>query len=241
MNISAADMASLPENISIIHLDAPILPVKPDVSNMTILRTANGSIENQFFLNTRIAQAVSGIFVWTALLITCHQVSLSHPFQTGIFWNSQAWGGLKHCTIKHGWVMELQSWAQAPLWFHCDRLNLHCHRTKTSSYIHKKDYYLPPEAAVTRRSIHCSHKVYLRQLSFLLPAVYPQTEHLLFNLVRLYIQMHQSLSADEKRNACVSCCQGSGRRNGCSHPTSTWEPSALSDSSGTGVFPTLHI
>lgn len=86
MNISAEDMASYAENISIVHLDAPILPDKADVSNMTILRTGNGSIiEDQLFLNTLFAQGVSGIFVFTALLITCHQVSLSHRFLTRTF------------------------------------------------------------------------------------------------------------------------------------------------------------
>lgn len=80
MSISTNDMASPAENISIIHLDAPILPDKADMSNMTIIRTANGSIiEDQFFLNSVIARGVSGVFVWTALLITCHQVSLPTP------------------------------------------------------------------------------------------------------------------------------------------------------------------
>lgn len=77
MSISAKDMASPAENISIIHLVAPILPDKADVSNMTIIRTGNGSIiQDQLFLNTALARGVSGICVWLALLITCHQVSL---------------------------------------------------------------------------------------------------------------------------------------------------------------------
>ncbi|KAG7262274.1 hypothetical protein CRUP_024972 [Coryphaenoides rupestris] len=43
---------------------------------MTILRTGNGTIleGHQMFLNTMTAQALSGIFVWSALLITCHQI-----------------------------------------------------------------------------------------------------------------------------------------------------------------------
>lgn len=90
MSISAEDMASPTENIAIIHLDTPILPVKADVSNMTIIQTQNGSIiEDQFFLNSMVARGVSGIFVWTALLITCHQVSLSHQFPTRILQNTQ--------------------------------------------------------------------------------------------------------------------------------------------------------
>ena len=79
MNISFEDMDPSAENNSIVHLDAPILPDKSDFSNMTIIRTSNGSIiEDQMFLNTVPAQALSGIFVWSALLITCLQVSLGH-------------------------------------------------------------------------------------------------------------------------------------------------------------------
>lgn len=79
MNITSENMASSAENNSVVHLDAPILPDKSDISNMTIIRTGNGSIiEDGMFLNTVIAQVLSGIFVWSALLITCHQVSLHH-------------------------------------------------------------------------------------------------------------------------------------------------------------------
>lgn len=79
MNISFEDMDSSAENNSIVHLAAPILPDKSDISNMTIIRTSNGSIiEDQMFLNTMAAQGLSGIFVWSALLITCHQVSTCH-------------------------------------------------------------------------------------------------------------------------------------------------------------------
>uniref|UniRef100_A0A3Q2PM27 Transmembrane protein 184a n=1 Tax=Fundulus heteroclitus TaxID=8078 RepID=A0A3Q2PM27_FUNHE len=63
-------MDSSSENNSIVHLDEPILP-----DNMTIIRTRNGSLqEGQMFLNTTSAQALSGIFVFSALLITCHQI-----------------------------------------------------------------------------------------------------------------------------------------------------------------------
>lgn len=77
MNLSTAVMDSSTENVSIVHLDAPILPDNADLSNMTIIQTANGNITNQMFLNTTAAQAISGIFVWSALLMTCHQVSAS--------------------------------------------------------------------------------------------------------------------------------------------------------------------
>lgn len=45
-------------------------------SNMTVVVSENGTLEvDEIFLNTVTAQALSGIFVWSALLITCHQVS----------------------------------------------------------------------------------------------------------------------------------------------------------------------
>lgn len=72
MNVSA-------RNNNIVHLDAPIIPDESDMSSMTIIQTSNGSImEDQMFLNTMTAQAISGIFVWSAVLITCYQVSLGH-------------------------------------------------------------------------------------------------------------------------------------------------------------------
>ncbi|KAK5855898.1 hypothetical protein PBY51_007532 [Eleginops maclovinus] len=74
MNISLEKMDLSTENNSIIHLDAPIIPDGSDVSNMTIIQTGNGTIEHQMFLNTTAAQALTGIFVWSALLITCHQI-----------------------------------------------------------------------------------------------------------------------------------------------------------------------
>lgn len=76
VNISSEDMDPLGENDTIVHLPSPVLPEKSDISNMTIIRTGNGSIiEDQMFLNTVTAQVLSGVFVWSALLITCHQVS----------------------------------------------------------------------------------------------------------------------------------------------------------------------
>lgn len=81
MNVSIEGIDSSFQNTSIVHLSAPILPDNSDISNMTIIRTSNGSIiEDQMFLNTVAAQALSGIFVWSALLLTCHQVSLSVQF-----------------------------------------------------------------------------------------------------------------------------------------------------------------
>ncbi|KAL7829764.1 hypothetical protein AOLI_G00306490 [Acnodon oligacanthus] len=45
------------------------------ISNMTVIISKNGTPEeDQIFLNTTAAQALSGIFVWSALLITCHQI-----------------------------------------------------------------------------------------------------------------------------------------------------------------------
>ncbi|KAI5622714.1 transmembrane protein 184A, partial [Silurus asotus] len=43
--------------------------------NMTVVISENGTlVEDEIFLNTVTAQALSGIFVWSALLITCHQI-----------------------------------------------------------------------------------------------------------------------------------------------------------------------
>lgn len=122
MNISTRDMDSSVENSSMVHLDAPILPDKSDISNMTIIRTENQSIQtDQMFLSTVAAQALSGIFVWSALLITCHQVSLflsSHKSHISV----------RNAASKHnrlgGVVGEIEP----------------CQRTETSSYFY--DCYL---------------------------------------------------------------------------------------------------
>lgn len=78
MSISSEGLESSSEgNNSVVHLDAPILPDTTAMSNMTIIRTGNGSSidqQGQMFLNTVAAQALTGLFVWTALLITCHQI-----------------------------------------------------------------------------------------------------------------------------------------------------------------------
>lgn len=42
--------------------------------NMTLIRSGNGTLDDTLFLNTTAAQVLSGIFVWSALLITCHQI-----------------------------------------------------------------------------------------------------------------------------------------------------------------------
>lgn len=38
------------------------------------------AVEQPIFLMTTAAQAISGFFVWTALLITCHQVKPHHSY-----------------------------------------------------------------------------------------------------------------------------------------------------------------
>ncbi|KAG7459968.1 hypothetical protein MATL_G00216220 [Megalops atlanticus] len=50
-------------------------PNGTDMKNMTVVRTGNRTIiGDEIFLNSIAAQALSGIFVWSALLITCHQI-----------------------------------------------------------------------------------------------------------------------------------------------------------------------
>ena len=77
MNSTSEEMAmdsEVPQNESLIRFASPILN-KSDISNMTIIQTGNGTIvAHDIFLNTTAAQALSGIFVWSALLLTCHQV-----------------------------------------------------------------------------------------------------------------------------------------------------------------------
>uniref|UniRef100_A0A4W4DN37 Transmembrane protein 184a n=2 Tax=Electrophorus electricus TaxID=8005 RepID=A0A4W4DN37_ELEEL len=52
-----------------------LLPNISTMANMTVVISKNGTpVEDQIFLNTVAAQALSGIFVWSALLITCHQI-----------------------------------------------------------------------------------------------------------------------------------------------------------------------
>lgn len=46
----------------------------PNLSWMSEVGTPT-AVEQPVFLMTTAAQAISGFFVWTALLITCHQVS----------------------------------------------------------------------------------------------------------------------------------------------------------------------
>ncbi|KAM9780646.1 transmembrane protein 184A [Neosynchiropus ocellatus] len=75
MNVTSGDMELPADNFSILHLDSPILSDKADISNVTIIQTSNGTIiEDYFFLNTVAARTISGIFVWSALFITCHQI-----------------------------------------------------------------------------------------------------------------------------------------------------------------------
>uniref|UniRef100_A0A3B4BBM3 Transmembrane protein 184a n=1 Tax=Periophthalmus magnuspinnatus TaxID=409849 RepID=A0A3B4BBM3_9GOBI len=74
-SIEAVDLTG--GNDSFVHLDAPIIPdTSSGKSNATIIQTPNGTLieQDQMFLNTVTAQALSGLFVCAALLITCHQI-----------------------------------------------------------------------------------------------------------------------------------------------------------------------
>ncbi|KPP74860.1 transmembrane protein 184A-like [Scleropages formosus] len=52
-----------------------VIPNAMETKNVTIVRSANGSIrEDDLFLNTTAAKALSGIFAWSAALITCFQI-----------------------------------------------------------------------------------------------------------------------------------------------------------------------
>ncbi|XP_053298678.1 transmembrane protein 184A isoform X2 [Pleuronectes platessa] len=70
MNSSMADVDPSAGNGSIDHLLE-----KSAASNETIIQTSNGSIiMDQMFLSTVAAQVLTGIFVWSALIITFHQI-----------------------------------------------------------------------------------------------------------------------------------------------------------------------
>lgn len=56
-----------------------LLSNNTDFLNKTVIRSANGTevvADDQIFLSTATAQALSGIFVWSALILTCHQIYL---------------------------------------------------------------------------------------------------------------------------------------------------------------------
>ncbi|KAJ8344880.1 hypothetical protein SKAU_G00290730 [Synaphobranchus kaupii] len=77
MNTSSGDMDNqMGSKASAEHSMAPFRFLnKTDIRNVTVLRSGNQTIvEDEIFLNTMAAQALSGIFVWSALLITCHQI-----------------------------------------------------------------------------------------------------------------------------------------------------------------------
>uniref|UniRef100_A0A8C4SIF5 Transmembrane protein 184a n=1 Tax=Erpetoichthys calabaricus TaxID=27687 RepID=A0A8C4SIF5_ERPCA len=55
----------------------------PAITNATLLRSGNSTIDGQtLFLNTPLAQGLSGVFVWSALLLTCHQIYKHLRFYT---------------------------------------------------------------------------------------------------------------------------------------------------------------
>lgn len=84
MNDSREAFSSLPVdfnknvNDSVSRLSYSVLASNlTNMSNLTVIRTGNRTEvvgDDQMFLNTPTAQALSGIFVWSALIITCHQV-----------------------------------------------------------------------------------------------------------------------------------------------------------------------
>ncbi|XP_072299120.1 transmembrane protein 184A [Eucyclogobius newberryi] len=76
MNSSFEAMEPSNGNHSVVPLAAPVIPDGTSRSNMTIIQTPNGTLieADNMFLNTLPAQALSGLFVCAALLITCHQI-----------------------------------------------------------------------------------------------------------------------------------------------------------------------
>uniref|UniRef100_A0A8C4SG50 Transmembrane protein 184a n=1 Tax=Erpetoichthys calabaricus TaxID=27687 RepID=A0A8C4SG50_ERPCA len=84
------------ENLNIIHMDMEVnisdrslssqLSLNSngrEITNATLLRSGNSTIDGQtLFLNTPLAQGLSGVFVWSALLLTCHQIYKHLRFYT---------------------------------------------------------------------------------------------------------------------------------------------------------------
>lgn len=64
------------------------------------------SPDQPIFLMTPAAQAVSGFFVWTALILTCHQVTASERQEGGGFGGlkcQQGSAGRRVCCLMHRW------------------------------------------------------------------------------------------------------------------------------------------
>lgn len=62
-----------------------------NMSNTTIVKKNGTLMMDYIFLNTTTAQALSGIFVWSALLITCHQVSfIYYVIYLVVFWTCKS-------------------------------------------------------------------------------------------------------------------------------------------------------
>lgn len=57
------------------------------------------AVEQPIFLMTTAAQAISGFFVWTALLITCHQVKPCH-----LYFSSFPFPHMKEQTMSTVWM-----------------------------------------------------------------------------------------------------------------------------------------
>ncbi|KAJ8389654.1 hypothetical protein AAFF_G00115300 [Aldrovandia affinis] len=75
MNSSLEDMIFDPVTSAVDSTDPLEFLNKTDIKNVTVVRSGNRTIlGDQIFLNTMAAQVLSGIFVWSALLITCHQI-----------------------------------------------------------------------------------------------------------------------------------------------------------------------
>ncbi|GAA6070923.1 transmembrane protein 184A isoform X1 [Tachysurus ichikawai] len=82
-------------------VSSPLLSNISTRSNMTVIISENGTlIEDEIFLNTVTAQVLSGIFVWSALLITCHQIVMKVRLQN----NTE----IRRCQGGFEWMCDLQ-------------------------------------------------------------------------------------------------------------------------------------
>ncbi|XP_061080851.1 transmembrane protein 184A [Conger conger] len=75
MNMSSEEIALVHSELAEDSTGRLQLFNRSAAQNMTVLHSGNKTLlGDELFLNTTAAQALSGIFVWSALLITCHQI-----------------------------------------------------------------------------------------------------------------------------------------------------------------------
>lgn len=93
-----------------LHRPQPAMPAVPPGLQMDHMGNSSQGT-SQLFLTTALARGISGIFVWTALVLTCHQVSPSLCTSLGTLLS----GGHGHSSAwlcwDHGFSADIRGWA----------------------------------------------------------------------------------------------------------------------------------